>query len=205
IDLRDTVLANGIEQGLLGLAFHPDYASNGRFFVYHTNKSANRTLVEYQVSNSDPDRGDPATQKVLVELSQPADSVDIRHYAGMIEFGPDGFLYVSSGDGADSRGQGQNADTLFGAIWRLDVDAEDLYAIPPGNPFVTAGGAPEVWAYGLRNPYRFSIDPVERLIYVGDVGQERWEEIDVGSLDAPGTNFGWADMEGNHCFFDDEC
>ncbi|MDH3469813.1 MAG: PQQ-dependent sugar dehydrogenase [Acidimicrobiia bacterium] len=204
IDLRDSVLANGIEQGLLGLAFHPDYASNGRFFVYHINKSANRALVEYRVSDTDPNRGDPATQKVLVERAQPPDSGDIRHYGGMVEFGPDGLLYVSSGDGADSRGQGQNPDSLFGAIWRIDVDDGDLYAIPADNPFV-AGGAPEVWAYGLRNPWRFTIDPVDRLIYIADVGQERWEEIDVASIDTPGINFGWADMEGTHCFFDGEC
>jgi glucose/arabinose dehydrogenase len=204
LDLRDRVGSNGIEQGLLGLAFHPDFATNGRLFVYHTDTSGNRQLAEY-VATDDPSRADADSEKVLFELSQPAESTDIRHYAGNIHFGPDGYLYVSLGDGADGRNQGQNPDSMFASIVRLDVDGGDPYAIPADNPFVDGGGAPEVWAYGLRNPWRFSIDHEERMIYIADVGQSNWEEVNVVSLDDGGVNFGWFTTEGNHCYSSSEC
>lgn len=205
LDLTDRVLANGIEQGMLGLAFHPDYASNGRFFVYYTDKGGRRQLSEFAVSD-DPNRGDPDSEKVLFELEQPENSTDIRHYAGAINFDPDGYLYVSLGDGADARGQGQNPDSMFASIVRLDVDGGDPYAIPADNPFANGGGAAEVWAYGLRNPWRFAIDHEERLLYVADVGQSNWEEVNVVSLDTGGgTNFGWITTEGAHCFSPSDC
>ncbi len=204
LNLRDRVGANGIEQGMLGLAFHPDYATNGRLFVYYTDLSGNRQLSEFSVSD-DPNRADPEAENVLFELEQPPESSDTRHYGGAVVFGPDGYLYVSLGDGADSKNQGQNPDTFFASIVRLDVDSGDPYAIPSDNPFVSGGGAAEVWAYGLRNPWRFSIDPVENLMYIADVGQERWEEVDIVSVAEGGYNFGWPLTEGTHCFSPSDC
>ena len=124
---------------------------------------------------------------VLLELDQPPDATDMRHYAGHIAFGPDGSLWLSLEDGTDSRAQGQDPDTLFGTIIRIDVDHGDPYAVPLGNPFVAGGGAPEVWVYGLRNPWRFSIDPVDRLIYIGDVGHADQEEVDVLPIEKGGA------------------
>ncbi len=206
LDISDRVLANGIEQGLLGLAFHPDYASNGRFFVYYTDSGGRRQLSEFQVSVSDPNLASPDTERVLIELEQPEDATDIRHYAGQLNFDPDGLLMMSMGDGADSRDQGQDPNTLFGAVSRLDVDSStEPYGIPAANPFVDGGGAPEVWAYGLRNPWRFSIDPVDRLIYIADVGHADQEEVNVLPIDEGGFNLGWSDMEGTRCFHVQDC
>jgi glucose/arabinose dehydrogenase len=204
VNLTDKVQANGIEQGLLGLAFHPDFATNGRFFVYYTNKDSKRTLSEFSGNATE---GFGSTEKVLFLLSQPADSTDpLRHWGGMLQFGPDGLLYVSLGDGADARGQGQNPNTFFAAVLRLDVDNGDPYAIPADNPFVGGGGAPEVFAFGLRNPWRFWIDPYDNEMYIADVGQGNWEEIDVISLSGGGGyNLGWGNMEGTHCFFESGC
>jgi hypothetical protein len=205
IDLTDRVLANGIEQGLLGLAFHPDYASNGRFYVYYTDQGGRRQLSEFRVSVSDPNLASPDSERVLIELEQPPDSTDIRHYAGQLAFDPDGYLWMAMGDGADSRNQGQDPDTLFGAISRIDVDGGDPYGIPPENPFVAGGGAQEVWAYGLRNPWRFSIDPIDGLIYIADVGHADQEEINVLPIDEGGFNLGWSDVEGTRCFHVQDC
>ncbi len=203
--IDDRVLAGGIEQGLLGMAFHPDYATNGRFFVYYTDKGGNRQLSEFHVSPTNPDRADPDSERVIYELEQPENSVDIRHYAGQLAFGPDGYLYNSLGDGADSRAQGQDPNTMFGTVSRLDVDSGDPYGIPADNPFVSGGGAPEVWAYGLRNPWRFSIDPVDNLIYIADVGHADQEEVNVVSISEGGYNFGWSDVEGTRCFHVQDC
>ena len=206
LDIDDRVLVEGIEQGLLGLAFHPDFAQNGRFFVYYVNLQGQRQLSEFIVSPDDPNRADPASERVIFQLDHPEDATDIRHYAGDIHFGPDGYLWVSSGDGADARGQGQNPETMFAAIIRIDVDQGDPYGIPPDNPFVDGGGAPEVWAYGLRNPYRFWIDPVDEVIFIGDVGLETWEEVNAVPIDeGGGYNFGWANMEGTRCLFESDC
>ena len=205
IDLTDRVLANGIEQGLLGLAFHPDYANNGRFYVYYTDQGGRRQLSEFQVSVSDPNLASPDTERVLIELEQPPDATDIRHYAGQLAFGPDGYLWVAMGDGADSRDQGQDPNTMFGAVSRLDVDGGDPYGIPPENPFVAGGGAQEVWAYGLRNPWRFSIDPVDGLIYIADVGHADQEEVNVLPVAEGGFNLGWSDVEGTRCFHVQDC
>ena len=205
IDLTDRVLAGGIEQGLLGMAFHPDYANNGRFFVYYTDKSGRRQLSEFTVSPTDPNVANADSEKVIFEFEQPENATDIRHYAGNVTFGPDGYLWVSMGDGADSRAQGQDPNTPYGTIFRIDVDGGDPYAVPADNPFVAGGGMPEVWAYGLRNPWRFSIDPVEGLVYVADVGHADQEEVNVVPLAPGGYNFGWADMEGTRCFFATDC
>jgi glucose/arabinose dehydrogenase len=206
LDITDRVLAGGIEQGLLGLAFHPDYASNGRFFVYYTDKGGNRQLSEFRVAATDPDRAIADSEKVLFEFEQPPNATDIRHYAGNVRFDTDGLLWVSLGDGADSRAQGQDPNTIYGTIVRIDVDNGDPYSIPPDNPFVDGGGMPEVWAYGLRNPWRFSIDPVDDLIYIADVGHADQEEVNVVPADTGGGfNFGWSDMEGTRCFHKQDC
>jgi glucose/arabinose dehydrogenase len=206
LDLTDRVLAGGIEQGLLGLVFHPDYANNGRFFVYYTDKGGRRQLSEFHVSVSDPNIASSDTEKVLIELEQPPNSVDIRHYAGQLNFGPDGYLWFSMGDGADSRAQAQDPNTLFGTVDRIDVNTGDPYTVPTDNPFVDGGGAPEVWAYGLRNPWRFSIDATDGLIYIADVGHADQEEVDVLPIDeGGGYNLGWSDMEGTRCFHKTDC
>lgn len=200
LDLTDQVLAGGIEQGMLGLDFHPEYAENGRFFVYYTDKGGRRQLSEFTVSPDDPNVADPGSERVIFEYEQPENATDIRHYGGNVVFGPDGYLWVSMGDGADSRAQGQDPNTPFGTVVRIDVDSGDPYGIPPDNPFVEEGGMPDVWAYGLRNPWRFAIDPVDRLIYIADVGHADQEEVNVVSIDEGGYNFGWSDMEGERCF-----
>jgi glucose/arabinose dehydrogenase len=203
INIRDIVGATGIEQGLLGMAFHPDFATNGRFFVYYTDNDGSRTLAEYGMSSFDPPIADTSTGRVLLTRLQPTS--EPRHYGGFLEFGPDGYLWVSLGDGARASVHGQDPNTIFGSILRLDVDGGDPYAIPPDNPFVNGGGAPEVWAYGLRNPWRFDIDPVDSLIYIADVGQERVEEVNVVSTANGGYNFGWDTMEGTRCFRESGC
>jgi len=206
LDIRDRVGSNGIEQGLLGLAFHPDYADNGRFFVYYTDTEGRRQLSEFNAASASVNTVDPATEKVLFEFAQPERSTDIRHYGGMVMFGPDGYLYVSLGDGANASDQGQNPETFFATIVRLDVDSGDPYAIPPDNPFVGGGGAPEVWVYGLRNPWRFTIDPVDNVLIVADVGLEKEEEVDILDLaTSAGANLGWANVEGVDCFRENPC
>lgn len=203
--LRDTpflditgLVRNQSEQGLLGVAFHPDYAANGRFFVHYSAAGSGRTqLASYRVDADDPHRADPGSAELLLEVSQPAPN----HNGGMLLFGPDGYLYLGLGDGGganDAFGQGQRADTLLGTILRLDVDVATGYAIPADNPFAAGGGAPEVWAYGLRNPWRFWFDA--GLLYIGDVGQNAYEEVDVAPAGAGGLNYGWPITEGLHCF-----
>lgn len=201
LDLTDQVLAGGIEQGMLGLDFHPDYEENGRFFVYYTDKGGNRQLSEFRVSADDPNVADADTEKVIFEYPQPPNATDIRHYGGDVVFGPDGYLWVSLGDGADSRAQGQDPNTPYATLFRIDVDGGDPYSIPPDNPFIDGGGMGEVWAYGLRNPWRIAVDPVDRLVYIADVGHADVEEVNVVPIDeGGGYNFGWSDVEGDRCF-----
>lgn len=202
LDLRDRVGSNGIEQGLLGVAFHPDHADNGRFFVYYVNANGNRRLSEFSVGD-DPTKGDPDSEIQFFTLQQPGS--EIRHYGGDIHFGPDGYLYVAIGDGADAFNQGQDPSSLFASILRLDVDGGEPYAIPADNPFVDGGGAGEVWVYGLRNPWRFAIDPVSDTMVIADVGQALWEEVNVIGLDQGGANLGWPIAEGDTCFRDPSC
>ncbi|HSF85229.1 MAG TPA: PQQ-dependent sugar dehydrogenase [Acidimicrobiia bacterium] len=203
LDVESSVSwAQGIEIGMLGLAFHPNYEVNGRFFVYYSGTDDARRLSEFSVSD-DPSVADPSSEKVLLTRPQPTEI--IRHYAGHLEFGPDGMLYVALGDGAAPELNGQDPGTVFGAILRLDVDQGETYAIPADNPFVDGGGAGEVWAFGLRNPWRFSIDPATETMHIGDVGQDRWEEINRVSLSQGGANFGWPDTEGGGCFLLSGC
>ncbi len=202
LDLSGRILAGG-EQGLLGLAFHPRFASNGRFFVNYTDLQGDTVVAEFGLLSGDPDRGDPGSERLLLSFDQPF----ANHNGGALAFGPDGDLYVATGDGGsagDPMGNGQNLDTLLGKLLRIDVDERTdglEYAIPPDNPFADRDGArPEIWAYGLRNPWRFSFDLETGDLWIGDVGQGSFEEIDhVASTDA-GLNFGWSVMEGDACF-----
>jgi glucose/arabinose dehydrogenase len=200
LDLSEFVGSDGPERGMVGLAFHPDFAANGRLFVYYTNRSGDSRVVEFG-GRSSPAAADPSPPEVVLAVDQPQE----WHNGGALHFGPDGYLWLSLGDGggvSDTYRNGQDPETVLGALLRIDVNAGAPYAIPPGNPFIDGGGAPEVWAFGLRNPFSFSVDPVDRLVYIADVGQERWEEIDVVPLAEPGHNFGWPITEGTHCYVD---
>ena len=196
-DLRSVVHVGSIEQGLLGLAFHPQ--DPDRAFVFHSRPDNDNQLVEYRVVDGVLD---PSSAEVLLVVDREADK--IRHNAGNIAFGPDGLLYLSVGDGARASVNGQDPSTILGAIVRIDVDAGDPYGIPDDNPFVDGGGAPEVFAWGLRNPWRFWIDAETMALFIGDVGQDDFEEIDIAPIDDPGRNFGWPIMEGDEEFYGGE-
>ncbi|MBK9709842.1 MAG: PQQ-dependent sugar dehydrogenase [Kouleothrix sp.] len=205
LDISALVNARGSEQGLLGLAFHPGYKSSGRFFVYYTATNGDNTVARYQVSG-DPDSADPASGVVLFAVPDPAPN----HNGGMLAFGPDGYLYAGLGDGGsagDPWGNGQNRGALLGKLLRLDVDKGDPYAIPPDNPWASGGDARgEVWAYGLRNPWRFSFDRATGDLYIGDVGQNQYEEIDFQPAGSKGgQNYGWNIREATHCYQAQSC
>lgn len=192
LDITDRVGSGGNEQGFLGLAFHPQYAQNGRFFVNYTDKNGDTVLARFQVS-SDPNVADANSEVKILGVDQPF----ANHNGGGLAFGPDGYLYAGLGDGGsqgDPFGNAQNTGALLGKILRLDVDSAEPYAVPPDNPFGN-----EVWEYGLRNPWRFSFDKLTNDLYIGDVGQNTWEEIDFLPAGSPGgTNFGWNFREGAH-------
>ena len=174
LDLTDRVGSGGIENGLLGLAFHPDYASNGRLFLYYTDAELDSRLSEFTTSGIGAGVANRSTESILFEVDQEG----IRHRAGMLQFGPDGYLWASLGDGGLGDDSSQDLSSLQGNLLRLDIDNGDPYAIPVTNPFSgTDDGRDEIWAYGLRNPWRYSIDHETRLVYIGDVGQANWEEI----------------------------
>jgi len=196
-------VSGGNEQGLLGLAFHPDFASNRYAYVNYTNGAGDTRVVRYSES---PDglTLDPASLTEILFVEQP----NANHNAGQLLFGPDGMLYIPLGDGGssgDPRGNGQNLDTLLGSILRIDVDAGDPYAIPPDNPFASGGGRAEIWAYGVRNPWRNDFDVEGGFLYVADVGQNEWEEVNVAPLSEAGVNYGWNTVEGPECFQDSDC
>lgn len=211
LDLTDQVSPSGNERGLLGLAFHPDYANNGRFFVHYSSRTGvfdstqGDTIVsEFSVSE-DPNLAERNSERLLLTLSQP----QANHNGGMIDFGVDGYLYLAFGDGGgggDPRGWGQNLTNLFGTISRIDVDARDAgaYGIPDGN---RAGEdvAPEIWDYGLRNPWRFSVDRCTGDLYIGDVGQNEYEEINVEPFGSGPANYGWSVLEANACYGTNSC
>lgn len=200
-----SITSEGGERGLLGLAFHPDYASTGTFFINHTNLAGDTRVVRYTVSPSG-DAADPSSATELILVAQPF----ANHNGGQLAFGPDGMLYIGLGDGGssgDPSGHGQNPSTLLGSILRIDVDGGAPYAIPPDNPFADgADGAPEVWMYGLRNPWRFSFDASTGDIYVADVGQNEIEEVSVlSTAEAAGANLGWDVLEGTRCYDAETC
>ena len=198
LDITDRVGSDDSERGLLGLAFHPNYAQNGDFYINYTDKDGNTVIARYSVSKNDPNQADQDSEKRLLHIQQPFPN----HNGGAMAFGPDGFLYLGLGDGGlggDPRGNGQSLNTLLGKILRIDVDQGQSYAIPADNPFANGGGKPEIWAYGLRNPWRFSFDRLTGDLYIGDVGQDLWEEIDFLPAGSPGgANFGWSYFEGLH-------
>ena len=203
LDITSRTAAGG-ERGLLGLAFHPRFPDDPRLFVNYTDLAGDTVVASYTVAAPGADRVDPATEVVLLRIDQPF----ANHNGGGVAFGPDGYLYLATGDGGsagDPHGNGQRLDTLLGKILRIDVDERPVdraYGIPPDNPFAGRGGArPEIFLYGLRNPWRISFDRATGDLWIGDVGQRAFEEIDVLRAGAAGgLNFGWALMEGFHCY-----
>jgi glucose/arabinose dehydrogenase len=204
LDLSSRIASVG-EQGLLGMAFDPDYATSGRFVVHFTDLAGNTTLSRFQVS-ANPDVADAATELVILTAAQPFSN----HNGGQVTFGPDGFLYLGLGDGGgsgDPDNRGQDLSDLLGSILRIDVRSTEPYTVPPDNPFAQSA-VPEVWSYGLRNPWRFSFDRATGDLYVADVGEGLWEEINVSTPAegvGKGANYGWNIMEGSHCFRESAC
>ncbi|MCB0346519.1 MAG: PQQ-dependent sugar dehydrogenase [Bdellovibrionales bacterium] len=186
-----------LEQGFHSIAFHPNFAANDRVFVSYSNLDGDSVVSEFAVQGSNPDQLDPSSERIIMTVEQPAGN----HNGGQLQFGPDGYLYFSLGDGGFSNDffqNGQNLETLLASILRIDVDGAQPYEVPPDNPFVGVSGArPEIWAYGFRNPWKFSFDMVTERMFVADVGQGLWEELDIVS---GGGNYGWNVMEGLHCF-----
>jgi glucose/arabinose dehydrogenase len=203
LDISERVGASGSEQGLLSVAFHPQFAQNGYLYVNYTNRSGDTVISRFQANG---DSADPGSEAVLLEIDQPYPN----HNGGLAMFGPDGYLYIGMGDGGsggDPQGHGQNLKSLLGKLLRLDVDKGDPYGTPPDNPWPSGDQArPEVWAYGLRNPWRFSFDRTTGDLYIADVGQNQYEEIDFQPADSRGgENYGWNKMEGQHCFRANSC
>jgi glucose/arabinose dehydrogenase len=203
LDVTD--LTDGVgEQGLLGLAFHPNYEENRRFFVHYTAANGDTIIAEYKRSSSHPRRANESSERALLQIDDPYSN----HNGGDLQFGPDGYLYIALGDGGgggDPDENGQDLGALLGKILRINVDAKDPgleYAVPDDNPFVgTEGARPEIWSYGLRNPWRFSFDSANGDIWIADVGQDSFEEIDVERAGSPGgVNYGWDVMEADRCF-----
>jgi glucose/arabinose dehydrogenase len=205
LDISERVGSGG-ERGLLGLAFHPEFPQDDRLFVNYTETDGDTVIASFR---GDAESADPGSEEALIRVDQPFPN----HNGGQVAFGPDGLLYLGLGDGGgggDPFGNGQRTDTLLGKILRIDVDARTggrPYVVPPDNPFAGGdGGRPEIWATGLRNPWRFSFDRETGDLFIGDVGQEEWEEIDVfASGTGAGANLGWNVMEGSHCYEAETC
>jgi glucose/arabinose dehydrogenase len=204
LDIHALVSCCG-ERGLLGLAFHPSFRTNGKFYVDYTDTNGNTVVAEYRRSSTNPNRAAPGTRRVLLRITQPF----ANHNGGMLAFGFDGFLYIGTGDGGstgDPGNRAQSKNTLLGKILRIDVNgrtATRAYRIPTSNPFVGRTGLDQIWAYGLRNPWRFSFDRLTGDLWIGDVGQDRYEEIDRARRSAGngrGANYGWRVLEGFHCY-----
>jgi glucose/arabinose dehydrogenase len=200
LDITGSVLSGG-EEGLLSVAFHPQYATNGFLYVYHTITGGNNVVERYHVSAS-PDQADASSRMLILTIPHPNFP---NHNGGLLTFGTDGLLYIGTGDGGgggDPNGNGQKTTTLLGKILRIDVNRGNPYAIPADNPFAndTTGKAKEIWAYGLRNPWRYAFDPPSGLLYIADVGQSNWEEVDAVTATTPGVDYGWNIMEGMHCY-----
>ncbi len=205
LDVTQLIIWDGNEQGLLGIVFHPDYAQNRFFYVTYVDLNGDWVLARYLRDPNDPNRADPNSAVILLTIDHPF----VWHHGGWMEFGPDGYLYVTTGDGGgvgDPINAGQRGDTLLGKILRLDVDGGFPYAIPPTNPFVNDPLVlDEIWALGLRNPWRGDLDDLTGDIWLGDVGQDTWEEVDFAPAGAGGLNFGWRIMEGTHCYDPPNC
>lgn len=203
LDIRDRVAFGG-ERGLLSVAFHPDFADNGRLYVDYTRRSDGATVVSEFTVGDGGGRVDPDSERILLTIEQPFSN----HNGGQLQFGPDGYLYVGMGDGGaggDPRNNGQDLGSLLGALLRIDVNPRNgqPYGIPSDNPFVDQADArDEIYAYGLRNPWRFSFDRCTGDLFLADVGQNQWEEVD---LVEKGGNYGWNVMEGSHCYNAADC
>jgi len=201
LDITARVLDGG-EQGLLSVAFHPRYATNRHFYVYYTDNNGDILIERYTATSASSNTADPASSRPIIGIPHPGNS---NHNGGQLAFGPDGFLYIGTGDGGsgnDPPNNAQNRNVLLGKILRLDVNpaSQAAYSIPQTNPFVDQPGMRgELWAYGLRNPWRFSFDRGSSTIFIGDVGQNSREEIDAVALTPSGRNFGWRIMEGSQC------
>lgn len=197
LDIRNKVGYGG-ERGLLSVAFHPQYRANGFLYVNYTDKAGN-TRIERYTSSSDKNVADPASTKLILAIDQP----HANHNGGLNLFGPDGMLYIGMGDGGgqgDPHGNGQNRNVLLGKLLRINVDRGDPYTVPDANPYAKGGGRGEIWAIGLRNPWRFAFDRVAGFLYIADVGQDKYEEIDIAPMAAAGVNYGWNTMEGPSCY-----
>ncbi|MDO8578368.1 MAG: PQQ-dependent sugar dehydrogenase [Dehalococcoidales bacterium] len=204
LDITDRVNRGGDEEGLLGIVFDPDYKRNGQFYVYYSAANPRRSVLSrFSLDQKNLKLADPQSEVIIMEIAQPFSN----HNGGQLAFGPDGYLYIGLGDGGsagDPQGNGQNLKSLLGKILRIDVrglSGSGSYKIPADNPFInTTGARAEIWAFGLRNPWRFSFDTETGLLWAGDVGQNKWEEIDIISK---GGNYGWNIMEGSHCYSPD--
>jgi glucose/arabinose dehydrogenase len=200
-----SIITAGGERGLLGLAFHPDYATNGRFYVNYTRSGDGATVIaKYTVSTTDPNVANPASAEILLTIAQPFSN----HNGGSLNFGPDGYLYIGMGDGGsggDPNDYGQNLNSLLGKMLRIDVDGETGYAIPADNPYVGIAGQDEIWAVGVRNPWKFSFDRLTGDIWIADVGQNAIEEINKASSTEAGLNYGWRCYEGNSAYNTSGC
>jgi len=200
LDISDRITSGG-ERGLLGLAFHPKYPEDPRFFVDYTDGNGDTQVSSFTVDPANPDRADPGSEVKILFVTQPY----ANHNGGAVAFGPDGDLYISLGDGGsggDPLGNGQSLTTALGKILRIDIDRTEgghPYAVPADNPFA-GQTTPEIFVYGLRNPWRMSFDRLNGDLWIGDVGQGEWEEVDVVRAGTSGQNFGWNRMEGAHCF-----
>ncbi len=205
LDISTRVLSGG-ERGLLSVAFHPQYATNHFFYVYFTTQTNGDIRVERFTTTSNPEVADPTTSKLIITAPH---STYANHNGGLLTFGADGMLYAGLGDGGgggDQLGNGQNFNSLLGSLLRLDVDHGDPYAIPGDNPFVgQANHRGEVWAKGLRNPWRYAFDAATSLLYIADVGQDLHEEVDVVPASSAGLNYGWNVMEGLSCYNASTC
>ena len=212
LDIRDRVRSSGSEQGLLGLAFPADFAATGHFFVNYTDLNGHTVVARFQVHPELPDASDAAAEFTVLQIEQPAGN----HNGGMLAFGPDDYLYIGTGDGGaafDRFGNGQNPDTLLGKMLRIDVTADlsTPYLIPPDNPWAGAETdgpqvRDEIWAFGLRNPWRYSFDRLTGDLWIADVGQNRYEEIHFTPAGSPGgLNYGWPILEGSACIEGDAC
>ena len=203
LDIRSRVRSGG-EQGLLSMAFHPSFASNGFFYVNYTDVNGDTKVERYHATPT-ADVADAGSGKLILSVDQPFSN----HNGGHILFGPDGMLYIAMGDGGsggDPQGHGQNRATLLGDLLRIDIDHGDPYAVPSDNPFVNqTQSRGEIWAWGLRNPWRIAFDRTDGTLYIADVGQNEWEEVNVVAATAKGVNYGWNTMEGRHCFSSGNC
>ena len=200
LTLTTATISTGSERGLLGLTFHPNYATNGYFYINYTNTAGNTVIARYSVSSANPNVADPASATILLTITQPYSN----HNGGSLKFGPDGYLYIGMGDGGsggDPGNRAQNINENLGKMLRIDVDAASPYGIPADNPYVGVPGNDEIWAIGLRNPWKFNFDSLNGDLWIADVGQNQFEEINKTAAPLPtGLNYGWKCYEGNNVY-----